>query len=164
VNTGLVKFADSEAELIAVLSHELAHIYAHHGARHLVASYQKGQVAGMLLGAVKTDNKLHETLLGIGVAAGLELLSRGYSRGQEKEADRYGTHIAFNAGYNPTFMTKFFLRLYESNPKSPWKLLATHPPTTERIEYTTKYLEAFPLDTEMQIDSQEFKDMKARLK
>jgi predicted Zn-dependent protease len=90
--------------------------------------------------------------------------SRGYSRGQEKEADRYGTHIAFNAGYNPTFMTKFFLRLYESNPKSPWKLLATHPPTTERIEYTTQYLEAFPLDTEMQIDSQEFKDMKARLK
>lgn len=164
VNTGLLKFTESEAELITILSHELAHIYAHHSARHLVSSYQKGQVAGMLLGAVKVDNKLGETLLNVGVAAGLELLARGYSRGQEKEADRYGTHIAFNAGYNPTFMTKFFLRLYESNPKSPWKLLSTHPPTTERIEYTTQYLEAFPLETEMQIDSQEFKDMKKRLK
>ena len=164
VNTGLIKFADSEAELITVLSHELAHIYAHHSARHLTTNYQKQMVAGMLLGAVKLDNKLHETLLSLAVAGGLELLERGYSRSQEKEADKYGTHIAFNAGYNPTFMTKFFLRLYENNPKSPWKLLATHPPTTERIEYTTQYLEAFPLDTEMQIDSQEFKDIKQRLR
>lgn len=164
VNTGLLKFTDSEAELVTVLSHEIAHIYSHHSARHLVASYQKSQVAGALLGALKVDNKLHETLLNLGVAAGLELLARGYSRGQEKEADRYGTHIAFNAGYNPTFMTKFFLRLYESNPKQPFKLLSTHPPTTERIEYTSAYLEAFPLEMEMQIDSQEFKDMKKRLK
>ena len=68
------------------------------------------------------------------------------------------------AGYNPTFMTKFFLRLYQANPKQPFKLLSTHPPTTERIEYTSSYLDAFPLETEMQIDSKDFKDMKARLK
>jgi predicted Zn-dependent protease len=61
-------------------------------------------------------------------------------------------------------MTKFFLRLYEANPKQPFKLLSTHPPTPDRIQYTTAYLEAFPLDQEMQIDSQEFKDIKARIR
>ena len=61
-------------------------------------------------------------------------------------------------------MTKFFLRLYEANPKQPFKWLSTHPPTTERIESTSMYLEAFPLEQEMQLDSQEFKDLKARLK
>lgn len=165
VNTGLLKFCDSEAELVAVLSHEIAHIYAHHSARLLVASSRKRLAANAILQAVKVDNtRLRDQILTLGVAAGLELLDRGYSRGEEKEADRYGTHIAFNAGYNPTFMTKFFLRLYEANPKQPFKLLATHPPTTERIEYTSTYLEAFPLETEMQIDSQEFKDMRKRLK
>ncbi|NOT09914.1 MAG: M48 family metalloprotease [Gemmatimonadales bacterium] len=165
VNTGLLKFCESEAELVAVLSHEIAHVYAHHSARALVASGQKRLLVGTILTAARIDNSnFKEQLLTLGVSAGLELLDRGYSRGEEKEADKYGTHIAFNAGYNPTFMTKFFLRLYEANPKQPFKLLSTHPPTTERIEYTSAYLETFPLETEMQIDSQEFKTMKSRLK
>jgi predicted Zn-dependent protease len=165
VNDGLVKFAESEAELITVLAHELAHIYAHHGARALTASYQKRMVAGNLLALAKVDNSnLTETIISLGVGVGLELLDRGYSRGEEKEADKLGTHIAFNAGYNPTFMTKFFVRLFEANPKQPFKLLSTHPPTPERIQYTTGYLEAFPLDTEMQIDSQEFQEMKKRIR
>lgn len=165
VNTGLIKFAESEAELVTILSHELAHVYAHHSARALTASYQKRMLAGSLLSAAGVDNSnIKETLLTLGVGVGLELLDKGFSRSEEKEADKYGTHIAFNAGYNPTFMTKFFLRLYEANPKQPFKLLSTHPPTPERIQYTAAYLEAFPLETEMQIDSQEFKDIKARIK
>jgi predicted Zn-dependent protease len=165
VNTGLIKFTQSEAELVAVLSHEVAHIYAHHSARMLVASYQKRMIAGQLLAAAGVNNgNLKDQLIGIGVGLGLEVLDRGYSRGEEKEADKLGTHIAFNAGYNPSFMTKFFLRLYEANPKQPFKLLSTHPPTPDRIQYTTAYLEAFPLDQEMQIDSQDFKNIKARIK
>jgi predicted Zn-dependent protease len=165
VNTGLLKFVDSEAELVTILSHELAHIYAHHSARALVASYQKRMIASAALNAAGVNNSnLKETLLNLGVGIGLELLDKGYSRGEEKEADKLGTHIAFNAGYNPTFMTKFFLRLYEANPKQPFRLLSTHPPTPDRIQYTTAYLEAFPLDQEMQIDSQEFKNMKQRVK
>ncbi len=165
VNTGLLKFVDSEAELVTILSHELAHIYAHHSARALVASYQKRMLAGTLLAAAGVNNSnVKETLISLGVGLGLELLDKGYSRSEEKEADKLGTHIAFNAGYNPTFMTKFFLRLYEANPKQPFKLLSTHPPTPDRIEYTTSYLEAFPLDQEMQIDSQEFKTMKQRVR
>jgi predicted Zn-dependent protease len=165
VNTGLLKFTQSEAELVTVLSHEIGHIYAHHSARALVASYQRSQVASTILTVAKVNNtSLRDQLITMGAAIGLDLLNKGYSRQEEKEADKYGTHIAFNAGYNPTFMTKFFLRLYEANPKQPFKLLSTHPPTPERIEYTTQYLEAYPLDQEMQIDSQEFKDMKKRLR
>jgi predicted Zn-dependent protease len=165
VNTGLIKFTQSEAELVTVLSHEVAHIYAHHSARMLVASYQKRILAGQLLAAAGVNNgNLKEQLIGIGVGLGLEVLDRGYSRGEEKEADKLGTHLAFNAGYNPSFMTRFFLRLYEANPKQPFKLLSTHPPTPDRIQYTTAYLEGFPLDQEMQIDSQEFKDIKKRIK
>lgn len=165
VNTGLIRFCESEAELITVLSHEIAHVYAHHSARALQSNWQKQQVAATILQAANINNSnLKEQLITLGASVGLELLARGYSRNEEKEADKYGTHLAFNAGYNPTLMTKFFLRLYEANPRQPFKWLSTHPPTTERIEYTTAYLEAFPLEQEMQLDSQEFKDLKARLK
>ena len=165
VHTGLIKFCESEAELITVLAHEIAHVYAHHGARALQSNWQKQQIAGTILQAARIDNSnLKEQLITLGATVGLELLARGYSRNEEKEADKYGTHIAFNAGYNPSFMTKFFLRLYEANPKQPFKWLSTHPPTTERIESTATYLEAFPLEQEMQLDSKEFKDLKARLK
>jgi len=165
VNTGLIKFCETEAELITVLSHEIAHVYAHHSARALQSNWQKQQLTSTLLHVAGVDNtNLKEQLITLGANIGLELLARGYSRNEEKEADKYGTHLAFNAGYNPSLMTKFFLRLYEANPKQPFKWLSTHPPTTERIEYTSAYLESFPLEQEMQLDSQEFKDLKARLK
>ena len=53
--------------------------------------------------------------------------------------------------------------MYERNPNHPWKLLATHPPTSERIEYTTEYLMNFPLNREMTVDSKEFQAIRARL-
>jgi predicted Zn-dependent protease len=163
VNTGLITFAENEAELVAVLAHELGHVYAHHSARELVMNTRTGLLKKAILAEIDLDNELHEQLLDLGAEIGLELIRRGYNRSQEKEADRYGTHIAFNAGYNPTYLTGFFLRMYELNPNHPWKLLATHPPTSERIEYTTEYLMNFPLDREMTVDSKEFQEVKARL-
>lgn len=162
VNTGLLAFVDTEAELVAALSHEIAHVYAHHAARQMIGDYKRRILAGAILAQIDFDKDIHDRLLELGAAVTLELVSRGYSRAQEKEADRYGTHLAFNAGYNPTFMTSFFVRLYEANPSQPFKLLATHPPTTERIEYTSRYLESFPLDVEMQIDSEAFQQMRRR--
>jgi len=163
VNTGLLRFVGNEAELVAVLAHELAHVYAHHAARKAVVDMKNQKVIGGLLSQVRLQSELHIKLLNIGIDAGLELIRRGYNRRQESEADRMGTHIAYNAGYNPTFMTSFFVKLYEASPKSPPRLLATHPPTDDRIADTSYYLELFPLDKEMQIDSREFQEIKSRL-
>ncbi len=163
VNTGLVRFADSEAELVAVLAHELGHVYAHHAARLTVSEIRSRMTASALLSLVKVENELYRQLIDIGVDVGINLLLKGYSRQYESEADRYATHIAFNAGYNPTFMTSLFVRLYQLDPSTPFRLTATHPPTSERIERTTRYLEDFPLGREMQVDSREFGEIKRRL-
>lgn len=163
VNTGLVRFAESEAELVAVLAHELGHVYAHHAARLTVSEIRTRMTASALLSLVKVENELYRQLIDIGVDVGVNLLLKGYSRQYESEADRYATHIAFNAGYNPTFITSLFVRLYQLDPSTPFRLTATHPPTSERIERTTRYLEDFPLDREMQIDSREFIEMRRRL-
>lgn len=163
VNTGLIRFAESEAELVAVLAHELGHVYGHHAARLTVSEIRSRMTASALLSLIKVDNELYRQLIDIGVDVGINLLLKGYSRQYETEADRYATHIAFNAGYNPTFMTSLFVRLYQIDPSTPFRLTATHPPTSERIERTTGYLEDFPLDREMQVDSREFQEFRRRL-
>jgi predicted Zn-dependent protease len=163
VHTGLIRFADSEAELVAVLAHELGHVYAHHAARLTVSEIRSRMTASALLSLVHVENELYRQLIDIGVDVGIDLLLKGYSRQYETEADRYATHLAFNAGYNPTFMTSLFVRLYQLDPSTPFRLTATHPPTSERIERTTAYLEDFPLEREMQVDSREFQELKRSL-
>jgi predicted Zn-dependent protease len=163
VNTGLIRFAESEAELVAVLAHELGHVYAHHAARLTVNEVRSRMTASALVSLLNVQNQLYQQLIDIGVNVGIDLLLKGYSRQYESEADRYATHIAFNAGYNPTFMTALFVRLYRLNPRTPFRLTSTHPPTSERIEETTSYLDGFPLDREMQVDSRDFQEIKRRL-
>ena len=169
VHTGLLRFAENEAELVTVLSHELAHVYAHHAARQLVGDTRNRGLTNSLIDLTGVRDhigggELGQRLFDMGVDVGLDLILKGYQRDHEVEADRYGTHIAFNAGYNPTYMTSFFIRLYEANPNSPFKLLATHPPYTERIDKTSGHLEQFPLGQELQIDSREFQEMKRRIR
>ena len=99
----------------------------------------------------------------LGAAITVDLFARAYSRFEEKEADLYGAHILFNAGYNPTATSNFFLKLYKANPKKPIKFLSTHPSSPDRASYMTDYLESFPLDKEMQVDSRDFQKMKTKL-
>ncbi len=163
VYTGLLSFAESESELAGVLSHELAHNYAHHQARAVLSKYKNQSIANAIVAAVAPQGGWAQLAAGLGSNFVVDLLARAYSRSEEKEADLYGSHILFNAGYNPTAMSSFFVKLYKANPKQPIKLLSTHPPVPDRAIYLTDYLDSFPLDREMQLDSKDFQKMKARL-
>jgi hypothetical protein len=167
VYTGLLAFADNEAELAGVLSHELAHNYAHHSARALITAYHRQVLAAAVVGAVnqavRPQSDLVAMLPNLVAQLGVGLWMRAYSRQEEKEADLYGSHILFNAGYSPTALSAFFAKLYKQNPKQPPKLLSTHPPLPDRADYLIDYSEAFPLDREMKADSEAFQKIHARL-
>jgi predicted Zn-dependent protease len=162
INSGLIHFAENESELVAILGHELAHNYGHHAARRVIKAYQAQMVTNAVISAINPQSFTSQFIAGLVGQIGIGIFVNAYNRFEESEADRYGAHIAFNAGYSPTSMSSFFLRLYAANPKQPIKWLSTHPPLPNRIEDLTAYLESFPLEGEKRLNSEAFQKIKAR--
>lgn len=164
VYTGLLAFADNEAQLAGVLAHELAHNYGHHQARAVIKNYYAQSIANAALRAINPQNATAQIFASLGANIGLTLFARAYSRFEEKEADQYGAHIMFNAGYSPLDASSFFLKMSKANGKQPPKFLSTHPPLMDRADYLADYLDSFPVEgREFRVDSEEFKKIKARL-
>ena len=102
----------SEAELAAVLAHEIAHSAARHGARRI----ERGMLLqGGLLAASIASKKSEYGRLVVGSAQlGSQLIQQKYSREAEFEADQYGMQFMSNAGYDPgaaVDLQKTFVRL-----------------------------------------------------
>jgi predicted Zn-dependent protease len=144
ITRGLLALASSEAELAGVLSHELAHITARHGAERRTA--QQITQLGLLLGAVGLRAAgLPSDLMEIGQAVSLAAI-KGYSREHEFEADTLGVRYMSRAGYNADAMASFLGSLREhsiveaqvlglaSGKVDEFNIMSTHPRTVERVK------------------------------
>ena len=163
IHTGLLSFVDTESELAGVLAHELGHNFGHHAGRRFIKGQQAQLMAVAVTNALDPKGQVARVAAQLTAKVGIGLFLLAYGRQEEKEADLYGAHLAFNAGYNPTSLAGFFLKMYKANPKQPIGFLSTHPADPDRATYLTDYLESFPLDREMNVDSKAFRDIKAKL-
>lgn len=141
VTRGLLALAGSEAELAAVLAHEIGHVTARHGSARL-DSFLLAKLDGAFLGG----------LLEFGAARRGDILSR-YSQAQELEADTLGIRTMARAGYDPQAASRFLARLEAAQElhremaggtggTDPFGLLATHPRSAARIELARTAAEA----------------------
>lgn len=135
VNRGLLTELDDEAQLAAVLGHEIVHA----AARHSVQRMQQAQlislgVAG--LGIALSDNEWAGLVMG-GAALGAQLALAQYSQGDELESDHYGITYMKRAGYDPQAAVELqetFVKLSEGRDSNFIQgLFATHPPSTKRV-------------------------------
>jgi len=126
--TGLLDDAESPDEVAAVLAHELAHATERHGLRQMT------QVASIGLAIQLAVGDLGGVAAAGGEAAQF-LLTQGYSRDHEREADHIGLEILTAAGWDPLAMSRFFGRLAEqSGGDQPPEWFSTHPHPEERAE------------------------------
>ena len=150
VNRGLLINLESEAELAAVLGHEIVHADAAHGAR--------GQSKGMLtqVGAMVTMVILGSTIESqsgrqvamMVPALGAQLLTQKYGRDAERESDEYGMLYMSEAGYDPQGaiqLQETFVELSKERNQD-WinGLFASHPPSTERVKNNIKTAQGLP--------------------
>lgn len=123
--SGLVQTVDNEAQLAAVMSHEMAHVVLRHGT-HEASKANLWSIPALLVGAAAGKNSLLTKLATAGV--NLKLLS--YSRDAESDADALGAHIMASAGYDPQEMARFFSKLQEQGGQGNSRLsqwLSDHP-------------------------------------
>lgn len=130
--TGLLRLMANEAELAAVMAHEISHVVARHGAKRMQTALGVSLAYELVRG--DKDSKAFEAAVGIGMG----LLFAGYSRSAEREADDYGLTYMIRAGYDPTGMITMFDKLAASgSPSNAFeKLLSSHPESQERISNT----------------------------
>lgn len=144
VTRGLLALASSEAELASVLSHELAHINARHGAQRLSNMKAEDRICE----TIRCDLDL--PVLGDMAAVGVRLAFAGFTQDQEFESDRLGLRYLVRAGYEPRAMTGFLRKLkaqrdleariagLTETQRDAHGYSSTHPLTTERIGRVTR--------------------------
>ena len=98
ITRGMLAYLNSEAELAAVLGHEIGHVTARHSVRQQSTSTVTG-----LLGAVLAASTGIEGMDSITNMAGTAIV-RGYGREHELEADRLGAEYLAKSGYDPDAM------------------------------------------------------------
>ncbi len=152
ITRGLMSFLNSEAELAAVLGHEIGHVTA----RHAVRQYSVAQLAniGATLGAIFIPGMN---------AAGNQLVQlfgtvmlRGYGRDHELEADQLGAEYLARSDYNPKAILDvirvlknqelFETRLAKAEGREPniyHGLFSTHPDNDTRLQEVVAYADKY---------------------
>ena len=148
---GILLEVDNEAELAALLGHEIGHVNARHTASRMSSQILISGAAGLggaLIGA-KYGNTWGAVAGGLG-GLGAGLLLASYSRDDERQADALGMQYMTNAGYNPDGMIGLMDMLneqHETEPSALEVMFSTHPMSSERLATArkmanTKYLSA----------------------
>jgi predicted Zn-dependent protease len=135
VNTGLLRVAQSEDQLAAVIGHEIAHVWYGHGGERVSQQFA-AQVAGAAVEAYagsRQDGNSQQVvaLLGLGAQVGVLL---PFSRKHESEADVAGARLMADAGYAPGEAVTLWENMgREGGPNVP-TFLSSHPNNRQRIE------------------------------
>jgi predicted Zn-dependent protease len=147
VTVGLLAVLRSEAELAAVLGHEITHIDAKH-------------CIGVIQYKIKTEKILGSTLETFADIGYQLFLRPGFSEVQETEADVGSTYLLYKAGYHPMAIAHAFERIdkaalskgYSNNSITPigdtikatagmiGRYFASHPVAVERIDKIKRYI------------------------
>lgn len=138
INRGLLIYLQDEAQLAAVLGHEIVHAAARHGAQQQTQGTLLG-IGTLLTGAVVAQKKPEYGILAVGaLGVGSQVWQAKYSRDHETQSDTVGMKYMSKAGYDPQAaveLQEIFLKLSEG--KEPGflnGLFASHPPSRARIE------------------------------
>lgn len=98
VNRGLLAYLKTEAQLAAVIAHEIAHITARHSVRQDAARKGAGLLSIMTI--LTTGNAVLTDMSSLWSSAAV----KGYGREMELEADQFGAVYLHRAGYAPSAM------------------------------------------------------------
>ena len=162
VTRGILLELENEAELAALLGHELGHVNARHSAEQMT----KGTLSSVLVGGLAAvigskSSQMGELAQQLGML-GQGVLLASYSRDNEREADALGNRYMVDSGYSTDGFVGLMSLLNDMNKghnASAQMLFSTHPMGSERYETALrsaqgeyKYTRSKPLNRERYMD------------
>ena len=164
INTGLILFSDSEAELASVIGHEIAHVVGEHSMKRLSKTRAiNGMLqVGSILGSIFIGQETTENALMIADLASTGVLLN-YSRGDELEADRLGIQQMHDAGLNPIGSQTFFQKLSNKEGEKTSGFFSTHPATVDRFKQSKRLIDKLPNKNYDPLSNQRFEKIKNKL-
>lgn len=144
VLTGILQVAKNDDQLATVMSHEIAHALARHGAErmsHQQISNTVGEISSVLIGGYAPEySSAFNLAYSTGVNVGVML---PFSRSHENEADEIGVHLMHKAGYDVKEAINFWKNMKKLKGASgdSNSFFSTHPSDNERIKKITKIVQ-----------------------
>ncbi|OQW51952.1 MAG: hypothetical protein A4S09_09615 [Proteobacteria bacterium SG_bin7] len=152
VHTGILEAAKTDAQLAAVVGHEVGHVLAKHGAERVsqtLAAQGGLEILDKILTGKSNGNKREAIMAGIGLGIQYGILLP-WGRTQESEADVIGLDLMSQAGFDPHQSVELWKNMASLGGGQPPEWLSTHPSNETRInnlqakipEYLPKYQQA----------------------
>jgi predicted Zn-dependent protease len=138
VNRGLLVELNNEAELAAVVGHEIVHA----AARLARSRWRKASSCSSAPPSRRSRRRLRRWCARrhrrAGSAIGAQAIQAKFGRDQESEADKYGMKYMKGVGYDlqsAVSLQELFVRKFEDGKDQDWMtgLFASHPPSQERV-------------------------------
>jgi predicted Zn-dependent protease len=143
LHTGILSRLDNEAQLAALLAHEMTHCTHRHALRAFSGLKNQNSLILSLKQAVARIASTGDLLELFGTTASMAAIN-GYAQHFETEADMVGLQLMAEAGYDPSEALRLFEHLRQEldteNLKEPF-FFATHPQLQKRIENAKGFLE-----------------------
>ncbi len=163
ITRGLLAYLNSEAELAAVLGHEIGHVTARHSVRQQSTAAVTGILGAVI--AASTGVQGADTLTNMAGTA----IVRGYGRDHELEADRLGAEYLARSGYDPNAMLEVVgvLKNQEAFETQAAKkegreanvyhgLFSTHPDNDARFQEVVNAAQRFRTGTSSRVNRESF--------
>ena len=140
LSRGMIRLAESEDELAAILAHEISHVVLQHGMKSIKSSRITSSVVGALATTAEalTDNQLVELAASFSGSVddvAQTLVTSGYSRATERDADAGAVEILLLAGYDPDGLIRILERMGHELEPGGLDFAKTHPDPDVRIRW-----------------------------
>jgi predicted Zn-dependent protease len=149
VSRGLLRCADSEDAVAAILAHEIGHVVKQHGLKAIKTARFKD--AGLAIGKAAVEEMGSAELAKVTAAFSgtidditSTLVNSGYSRGAEKEADLAAVEILKRSGYDPNALVRMLVVMKSRLKPGGPDFAKTHPDPEDRIAEIRKVLPEAP--------------------